>query len=102
MQTKRTRNTALASVAAVVTLGTSAFFAPPASAQNAIQRHPTATGVAAGAATHHALKVSARNKKRRGQRLNFAERHPTLSGIGAAIATRHAVKASTRTRTRRP
>jgi len=61
---------------------------------NVLQRHPTATGVAAGAATHHALKVSARNKKARHQKLNFAERHPTITGIGAAIGTRHIAKHS--------
>lgn len=61
---------------------------------NVIQRHPTATGVAAGATTHHALKVSARNKKSHHQKLNFAERHPTITGIGAAIGTHHLVKHS--------
>ncbi len=59
---------------------------------NVVQRHPTATGVAAGVGVHHALKVSARNKKAHHQHLNFAERHPTLSGIGAALTTRHVIK----------
>lgn len=62
---------------------------------NVVQRHPTATGVAAGVATHHALKVSAHNKKRRGQRLSWAERHPTLSGLAAAAGTRHVIKKTT-------
>lgn len=62
---------------------------------NPVQKHPTMTGVAAGAATHHALKVSARHKKARGQHLNFAERHPTLTGIAAAVGTRHAIKKHT-------
>ena len=67
----------------------------PAFAQlNAAQRHPTVTGIAAGAATHTALKISANRKKARHQRLNWAERHPTLTGIGAAVATHHMLKKS--------
>ncbi|MCW3060636.1 MAG: hypothetical protein JWQ02_2457 [Capsulimonas sp.] len=62
---------------------------------NVIQRHPTATGVAAGAGVHHALKVSAANKKRHHQKLSFAERHPTMSGIAAAVGTHHVIKHST-------
>ena len=62
---------------------------------NPVQKHPTATGAAVGLGVHHALKVSARNKKAHGQKLNFAERHPTLSGIGAAMATHHEVKKHT-------
>lgn len=61
---------------------------------NVLQRHPTATGVAAGAATHHALKVSARNKKTHHQKLNLAERHPTITGIGAALGAHHLAKHS--------
>jgi hypothetical protein len=73
--------------------------AVPALAQkphlNPIQKHPTVTGMAAAAATHHALKVSARNRKAHGQKLNFAQRHPTLSAIGAGALTHHEVKAHT-------
>ncbi len=99
-KTRRTRAAAVtASIVAALTLATTgAFVAPAANAQNVIQRHPTATGAAAGVATHHALKVSARNKKRRGRRLNFAERHPTLTGIGVALGTRHAIKSTTHRR----
>ena len=61
---------------------------------NVLQRHPTATGVAAGVATHHALKVAARNRKAHHQKLNFAERHPTITGIGAAIGAHHLAKHS--------
>ena len=64
--------------------------------RNIIQRHPTMTGVATGMATHHALKVSARRKKARGAKLNWAERHPTLTSVGVGAATRHAVKNHTR------
>jgi hypothetical protein len=53
------------------------------------------TGIGAGVATHHALKVSAARKKARGQKLNWAERHPTLTGIGAGTATRHIIKKHT-------
>ncbi len=92
--TNRTIKAALALIPAALAL------APAASAQmahgpNVIQRHPTATGVAAGVATHHALKVSARNAKAHGQKLNFAQRHPTLSGLGAGAFTRHEIKAHT-------
>jgi hypothetical protein len=68
---------------------------PPAKRHNLIQRHPTGTGVVAGMATHHALKVSAARKKRNHQRLSWAERHPTLTGIGAGLATRHVIKKNT-------
>ena len=73
--------------------------AGPALAQqphlNPIQRHPTMTGLAAAAATHHALKVAARNRKMHGMKLNFAERHPTMSAIGAGMLTHHEIKAHT-------
>ena len=62
---------------------------------NIIQRHPTATGVAAGIGVHHALKVSAANKKRHHQKLSFAEKHPTMSGLAAGVATRAAIKHTT-------
>jgi hypothetical protein len=93
------RGLALAAVvSATLPVVPAAVAAPPAASHrgNVIQRHPTATGVAAGLATHHALKVSARNKKARHQKLNFAERHPTITGIGAALGTRHVVKHSRR------
>jgi len=88
----------LALTAALSTAFPLALSAQPAATHrgNVIQRHPTATGAAAGIATHHALKVSARNKKARHQKLNFAERHPTITGIGAALGTRHVVKHSRR------
>ena len=62
---------------------------------NAIQRHPTLTGIAAAAATHHALKVAARNRKAHGMKLNWAERHPTMSAIGAGVVVHHEIKAHT-------
>ena len=77
---------------------TLALLAPATFAQtspNVIQRHPTATGIAAGLATHHALKVAARNAKLHHKHLNWAERHPTLSAIGAGAVTRHEIKAHT-------
>jgi hypothetical protein len=90
--------------AALALLFTVAFTVPsvgPAAAAtqhkklNWVQRHPTMTGIGAGMATHHALKVSAARKKARGQKLNWAERHPTLSGIGVGTATRHVIKKHT-------
>ena len=93
----RTRKASLAFIPAALALLAPATFAqtPTAHHPNFIQRHPTATGFAAGVATHHALKVAARNAKRHGQKLNFAERHPTISGIGAGVFTRHEIKAHT-------
>ncbi len=73
-----------------------ASFAQTAHKPNFIQRHPTMTGIGAGIATHHALKVAARNAKMHGKHLNFAERHPTMSAIGAGALTRHEIKAHTR------
>ncbi len=63
--------------------------------KNWVQRHPTATGIGAAIATHHALKVAAAKRKKRGQKLNWAERHPTLSAIGVGAATTHVIKKST-------
>jgi hypothetical protein len=63
----------------------------PAPHKNFIQRHPTATGFAAGMVTHHELKVAAARDKRRHHKLNWAERHPTLSAIGVGAVTRHEV-----------
>jgi hypothetical protein len=73
--------------------------AVPALAQqphlNPIQKHPTLTGIAAAAATHHALKVAARNAKLHGKKLNWAERHPTMSAIGVGVVTHHEIKKHT-------
>ena len=93
--TIRTRKAALALIPAALALLAPASFAQMAHHPNLIQRHPTATGVAAGLATHHALKVAARNAKLHHKKLNFAERHPTMSGIGAGLFTRHEIKAHT-------
>jgi hypothetical protein len=66
-------------------------------APNIVQKHPTLTGVAAGVATHAALKHSAAWKKAHHQKLSWAERHPTLSGIGAGTATRAVIQKTTHT-----
>lgn len=81
----------LASMAALPSFGQK----PAAHKPNLIQKHPTATGIAAGVATHAALKRSAAYKKKHHQKLTWAERHPTLTGIGAGAATRAVVKKST-------
>jgi hypothetical protein len=90
MNTTVTRRIA-ASLCALTLLASVAAFAPQATfAQgNVIERHPNASAVATGVATHHALKVAARNAKRHGKKLNWAERHPTLSALGAATAVHH-------------
>lgn len=78
---------------------TLALLAPATFAQtthhNWVQRHPTMTGIGAGLATHHALKVAAHNAKMHGKHLNWAERHPTMSAIGVGAVTRHEIKAHT-------
>ena len=94
----RTRKGALALIPAALALLAPATFAQnaaPAHRPNFIQRHPTMTGIGAGLATHHALKVAARNAKLHHRKLNFAERHPTMSAIGAGAITRHEIKAHT-------
>ena len=96
--TIRTRKGAAALLSAGFALlapGAFAQTAAPAHHPNVIQRHPTATGAAAGMATHSLLKRSAANKKAHHQKLNFAERHPTITGLGAAIGTRHEIKTHT-------
>ena len=96
--TIRNRKGAVALLSAGLTLlapGAFAQTAAPAHRPNVIQRHPTATGAAAGIATHSLLKRSAANKKAHHQKLNFAEKHPTITGLGAALGTRHEIKKHT-------
>lgn len=99
--TIRTRKGAVALFSASLALLAPGAFAHTAAVHhaahhpNVIQRHPTATGAAAGVATHTMLKHSAANKKAHHQKLNFAEKHPTLSGLGVAIGTRHEIKKHT-------
>ncbi len=93
--TIRTCKATLALLPATLALFAPASFAQMAHKPNIIQRHPTMTGIAAGMATHHALKVAARNRKMHGQKLDFAQRHPTMSAIGAGALTRHEIKAHT-------
>ena len=69
--------------------------APTAHHKNWVQRHPTLTAIGAGMATHHALKVAAKNAKRHHKKLNWAQRHPTLSAIGVGAATHHIIKKHT-------
>lgn len=85
----------ISAVLAVLTLTTSGAFAQASKPHNIIQKHPTLTGVAAGVATHSALKKSAAAKKKAHQKLNFAEKHPTLSGVAAGVATRAVIKKTT-------
>lgn len=95
--TIRTCKAAFALLPAALALLAPATFAQTTRAHhpNFIQRHPTMTGIGAGVATHHALKVAARNAKMHHKHLNWAERHPTLSAIGAGAVTRHEIKAHT-------
>ncbi len=63
--------------------------------KNWVQRHPTLTAIGAGVATHHALKVAAKNAKAHGKKLNWAERHPTLSAVGVGVVVHHEIKKHT-------
>lgn len=63
--------------------------------KNWVQRHPTLTAIGAGVATHHMLKVAAKNAKKHGKKLNWAERHPTLSAVGVGVVVHHEVKKHT-------
>ena len=93
------RRNAVAFVVVVSLMPISTAFAqttaPATKKPNFIQRHPTATGLVAGVATHSALKHSAAQKKARHQKLNFAEKHPTITGIAAGMGTKAVVKKST-------
>ena len=91
----RNRKALLALLPAALTLLAPATFAQTAHHPNFIQRHPTMTGIGAGLATHHALKVAAHNRKMHGQKLDWAQRHPTMSAIGVGAVTRHEIKAHT-------
>jgi len=90
------QNVRIAAVIAAASFVTATIGIPTASfaRQNVAQKHPTASGVVAGAATHHMLKSSAKRKKASGQKLNFAEKHPTLSAIGVGMGTHHLLKKS--------
>lgn len=93
--TIRNRKPLMALIPAVLALAAPAFAQTAQPHLNPIQRHPTMTGIAAAAATHHALKVAARNAKASGKHLNFAERHPTLAGMGVGVGVHHEIKAHT-------
>jgi hypothetical protein len=102
MKTKQTLTLGLAAL--TLTLGapftTGAFAQTTTTHKNIVQKHPNATGVAAGVATHTALKRSAAAKKRAHKKLNFAERHPTLTGIAAGVATSKVIKKTTHSATK--
>lgn len=89
------RKTLFALIPAALALMAPALAQAPVHNPNFVQRHPTMTGIGAGIATHHALKIAAHNAKMHGKKLNFAERHPTMSGVGAGLFTRHEIKAHT-------
>src|SRR5438874_212689 len=56
------------------------------------QKHPTATGVAAGIGAYALAKKTGKARERAGQRKNFAQKHPVLSGIAAGMVVRHYAK----------
>ena len=84
----------IAATAALI-FTTGAFAQTSTAHKNIVQKHPNASGAAAGVATHSALKRSAAAKKRAHKKLNLAEKHPTLSGIAAGVATSKVIKKTT-------
>lgn len=61
-----------------------------------VHRHSTAASLAGGYAAYKAAKITARNRKAHGRRLNFAQRHPIMTGIAGAALTHHMIKHHTR------
>lgn len=56
--------------------------------KNILERHPVATGVAAGLAAHH----MAKRRAAAGKKPNLAERHPVATGLVAGLAAHHMAK----------
>ncbi len=69
-------------------------YAPAPRPMNVIQRHPTASSLAAGYAAYKAAKVTGQNREAAGGQKNFAQRHPFLTGAAAAAITHHMIKKS--------
>ena len=55
----------------------------PPKKKNILQRHPVATGVAAGVAAHHYAKT---------RKSGFMHKHPVVTGVAAAAAAHHLAK----------
>lgn len=66
---------------------TSALLAGSVQAKNILQKHPTASGVAAGVAAHHAAKNSAAHGSH-----GLMARHPVATGVVAGAAAHHMLK----------
>ena len=84
-------------VAAMAVLVTSGMSVLPAQAQtthhrNFAQRHPTATGAAAGIGAYALAKRTGRNRMAAGRHRNFAQRHPVLTGVAAGMVAHHYAK----------
>ena len=92
LQSRKAALVAAATIASSALLPATGAFAQ--AKHGFFHRHATATGVATAAATHHALKKSARHSKASHRKLTFAQRHPTLSAIGAGAAAHHVAKHS--------
>ena len=86
-----------AMAAAVAVLAVAAVPVLPAAAQTVhhrtfAQKHPTATGLAAGVGAYALAKKTGHNRDRAGRHRNFAQRHPLLTGIGAGMVVHHYAK----------
>ncbi len=96
--TLASRKAMLALLPAALALTAPAFVSSPALAQaapkkpNMMQRHPKATGVAAGLAAHHMAKKGAKGKMAQGKKPNMMQRHPKATGVAAGLAAHHMAK----------
>jgi hypothetical protein len=83
--------------AALVVLTAAAVPVLPVQAQtphkrNFAQRHPTATGAAAGLGAYALAKKTGKARARNGRHRNFAQRHPVLTGVAAGMVAHHYAK----------
>ena len=60
--------------------------------RNFAQRHPTATGAAAGLGAYALAKKTGNNRARAGRHRNFAQRHPVVTGVAAGMIAHHYAK----------
>ena len=86
---------ALAAVLVVLTAATVPVL--PAAAQTVHQRtfaqkHPTATGLAAGVGAYALAKKTGKNRARAGRHRNFVQKHPVLTGIATGMVVHHYAK----------
>lgn len=87
----------LVALSAFAVLGAAVVPVLPVAAQTVhhrtfAQKHPTATGAAAGIGAYMLAKKTGKARVRAGGHRNFAQRHPVLSGIAAGMVVHHYAK----------